>query len=212
MSSKQQVFHFFAYISRMKLIDRWSLMRCTQRENVGEHSLQVAIIAHALTLIKNKYFFGQISAERVALCAMFHDSTEVITGDLPTPVKYYSSEIRNAYLEIESHAAEQLIQLLPEDFKTEYRDLMVLPESDKPIYEMIKAADTLAAYIKCLEEAAAGNHEFSRAKRAIELKIKSLSARPEVEYFVQHFIPSFSMTIDDISHPYEASNPEQNSL
>ncbi len=187
----------------MKLIDRWSLMRCTQRENVGEHSLQVAIIAHSLTLISNKYFFGQISPERVALCALFHDATEVITGDLPTPVKYYSNEIRNAYLEIESHAAEQLIQLLPEDFKEDYRSLLILPESDKPIYEMIKAADTLSAYIKCLEEAAAGNNEFSRAKKALEQKVKLLCSRPEVEYFVQHFIPSFSLTIDDISHPLE---------
>ncbi len=187
----------------MKLIDRWSLMRCTQRENVGEHSLQVAIIAHALCLIKNKYFNGNLSAERVALCAIFHDSTEVITGDLPTPVKYYSHEIRKAYLEIESHAADQLVQLLPPDFQEEYKNLLVIPKEDKSIQIIVKAADSLAAYIKCLEEEAAGNNEFSRAKKAIEQKVNSLRSLPEVDYFAKHFIPSFSLTIDEISHPFE---------
>ncbi len=203
MNSQKQIFHFFAYISRMKLIDRWSLMRCTQRENVQEHSLQVAVIAHALTLIKNKYFGGTISPERVALCAIFHDTTEVITGDLPTPIKYYSHEIRNAYLEIEGRAADQLIDLLPEDFKEDYKNLLVIPKEESAIKDIIKAADTLAAYIKCLEEQAAGNNEFSRAKKSIEEKVKSIGTRPEVEYFIQHFIPSFSLTIDEISHPLE---------
>ena len=203
MNSQKQIFHFFAYISRMKLIDRWSLMRCTQRENVQEHSLQVAVIAHALTLIKNKYFGGTISPERVALCAIFHDTTEVITGDLPTPIKYYSHEIRNAYLEIEGRAADQLIDLLPEDFKEDYKNLLVIPKEESAIKDIIKAADTLAAYIKCLEEQAAGNNEFRRAKKSIEEKVKSIGTRPEVEYFIQHFIPSFSLTIDEISHPLE---------
>jgi 5'-deoxynucleotidase len=199
----QKAFHFFAYMSRMKLIDRWSLMRCTQRENVQEHSLQVAMIAHALTLIKNKYFYGKISAEKVAVCAMFHDATEVLTGDMPTPVKYYSKQIRSAYHEIESHAAGQLMKLLPDDLKSEYLDLLVIPEVDSEIQDIIKAADTIAAYLKCLEEQAAGNNEFSRAQKTIEGKVTALCSRPEVEYFVKHFVPSFSLTIDEISQQFE---------
>lgn len=186
----------------MKLIDRWSLMRCTQRENVQEHSLQVAIIAHALTLIKNKYFGGNISPEQVALCAMFHDSTEVLTGDLPTPVKYYSPEIKNAYKEIENTAAEQLLKLLPEDFKEDYRKLLMVSEHDE-IHGLIKAADSIAAFVKCLEEEAAGNNEFSRAKKTIESKLNTLRTKPEVDYFMKNFIPSFSLTLDEMSKPFE---------
>lgn len=199
----QKSHHFFAYLARMKLIDRWSLMRCTERENVQEHSLQVAIIAHALCLIKNKYFKGNLSPETVALKAIFHDATEVLTGDLPTPVKYFNPEIRNAYLAIEDHAVEQLIKLLPEEFKAEYRKLLLMSEEEKETKFMIKAADTLAAYIKCQEEEAAGNREFSRAKKSIEIKLKEFRLRPEVDYFFQHFIPSFSLTLDELSQPLE---------
>ncbi len=202
----QKVFHFFAYMSRMKLIDRWSLMRCTQRENVQEHSLQVAMIAHALTLIKNKYFKGQISAERVAVCAMFHDATEVLTGDMPTPVKYYSHQIRSAYHEIEGYAASQLMKLLPEDFKSDYQNLLVISDADAEIRDLIKAADTLAAYLKCLEEQAAGNSEFSRAQKSIEVKLNRLCERPEVEFFMKNFVPSFSLTIDEMSQEFEVEN------
>ena len=197
-------FHFFAYLSRMKLIDRWSLMRCTQQENVQEHSLQVAVIAHALALIKNKYYGGTLAPESVALHAIFHDATEVLTGDLPTPVKYFNKEIRNAYLEIESHAVEQLLKLLPEDLRPDYRRLLLIPESDSGVRELVKAADSLAAYIKCLEEQAAGNEEFRRARKTLESKISTLCKLPEVEYFVKNFISSFSLTIDEISQPFES--------
>lgn len=196
-------FHFFSYISRMKLIDRWSLMRCTQRENVQEHSLQVAVIAHALTLIKNKYYNGSLSPEKVALYAIYHDSSEVLTGDLPTPVKYHSNELRNAYKEIESSAVEQLLKLLPEDLKEDYRKLLLIPENEKEAQKIIKAADTISAYIKCLEEEAAGNNEFSRAKKTIESKVESLRSMPEVDHFMKHFVPSFSLTLDEISRPFE---------
>lgn len=204
VSISEPKFHFFSYLARMKLIDRWSLMRCTQRENVQEHSLQVSVIAHALTLIKNKYFNGNLSPEKVALCAIFHDSTEVLTGDLPTPVKYYSSEIKNAYKEIENNAAEQLLKLLPEDFKEDYRKLLLVPEADHEVHSIIKAADTIAAFVKCLEEEAAGNNEFSRAKKTIENKLNTLRSKPEVDYFVKNFIPSFSLTLDEMSKPFEA--------
>lgn len=198
-----QPFHFFAYLARMKLIDRWSLMRCTQRENVQEHSLQVAIIAHALCVIKNKYFGGVIPPERVALIAIFHDATEVLTGDLPTPVKYFNNEIRQAYLTIEDHAVEQLLMLLPEDLKREYRNLLLVPDEDRETQKLVKAADTISAYIKCLEEESAGNHEFSRAKKSIESNLEKLREQQEVDYFLRHFVPSFSLTIDDISRPLE---------
>ena len=198
MNPSQQ-FHFFAYVARMKLIDRWSLMRCTQRENVQEHSLQVAMIAHAIALIKNKFHGGKLSPESVALKAIYHDATEVLTGDLPTPVKYFSAEIRNAYLEIESHAVEQLIKLLPDELRESYKSLLLIPEADTETRSIIKASDTLAAYIKCLEEQAAGNHEFSRARKTLEEKVRALCAQPEIEYFVKHFVPSFSLTLDELS-------------
>lgn len=184
----------------MKLIDRWSLMRCTQRENVQEHSLQVAIIAHALCLIKNKYFDGHVNPERVALKAIFHDATEVLTGDLPTPVKYFNNEIRDAYNQIEDHAIDQLMKLLPPEFVDDYRSLL---SEDPETKSMIKAADTLAAYIKCVEEEAAGNHEFSRAKKSIEAKLQDSRKRPEVDYFMKTFVPSFSLTLDELSQPLE---------
>jgi 5'-deoxynucleotidase len=194
-------FHFFAYLARMKLIDRWALMRCTQRENVQEHSLQVATIAHALCIVKNKYYGGTLNADRVAVTAIFHDATEVLTGDLPTPVKYFNEEIRSAYVAIEDHAIDQLFKLLPDDLKPDYKDLLYVPDAE--IQKIIKAADTIAAYIKCLEEESAGNHEFSRAKKTIGAKVEQLRAEPEVDYFVKNFIPSFSLTIDDISRPLE---------
>jgi 5'-deoxynucleotidase len=191
--------HFFAYLARMKLIDRWSLMRCTQKENVQEHSLQVAITAHALALIKNKHFGGKVNAERVALLAIFHDATEVLTGDLPTPVKYFSPELRAAYGAIEEHAVDQLVGLLPEGLRGEYKSLLSLSDEDQAVRDLIKAADNICAYVKCLEEEAAGNHEFSGAKKSIEAKIEALRLRPEVDYFVKNFVPSFSLSLDEMS-------------
>lgn len=194
-------FHFFAYLSRMKLIDRWALMRCTQRENVQEHSLQVAAIAHALAVIKNKFYGGKLNPDRVATTAIYHDATEVLTGDMPTPVKYFNEQIRSAYVAIEEHAIDQLLKLLPDELKSEYKDLLEAP--DEEMQKIIKAADTLAAYVKCLEEESAGNHEFSRARKTIGTKVDELCRRPEVDYFVRTFIPSFSLTIDDIHRPLE---------
>ena len=194
--------HFFAYLARMKLIDRWSLMRCTSRENVQEHSLQVAIIAHALALIKNRHFGGSLVPEKVALHAIFHDATEVLTGDLPTPVKYFSPEIRAAYNAIEDHAVSQLLGLLPQDLRGDYAQ--IFSSEDQEIHRLVKGADVIAAYIKCLEEESAGNHEFSRAKKAIEAKLHSLcEQQPEVNYFTQQFVPSFSLTLDELSAPLE---------
>lgn len=203
MSKTPEPFHFFAYVSRMKFIERWSLMRCTQPENVQEHSLQVAVVAHALAVVKNKYFEGRLNPDRVALAAIFHDATEVMTGDLPTPVKYFNPEMRTAYQAIEGHAVEQLLSLLPDDLREDYRGLLSLPDDQQDMHDIIKAADSICAYIKCLEEEVAGNHEFSRAKKTIGAKVRSLCERPEVDYFVKHFVPSFALTLDEISRPFE---------
>lgn len=160
------------------------------------------MVAHALVLIRNKFFGGSLSPERVALHAMFHDATEVLTGDLPTPVKYYNDDIRKAYKEIESHSTEQLLKLLPEEFKPDYRALF--DSGDPEIEAVIKSADSLCAYIKCLEELAAGNREFSRAAKTIGDKVHALRRRPEVDYFVANFIPGFSLTLDELSDPLES--------
>jgi 5'-deoxynucleotidase len=195
--------HFFAYLSRMKLIDRWGLMRCVKPENVQEHSLQVAVIAHALALIKKRKFGGRADPERVATLALFHDATEVLTGDLPTPVKYFNPEIRDAYRALEGHAAAQLLKLLPEEMRGEYEDLLTIGEDEHEAKELIKAADTLCAYIKCLEEKAAGNKEFSRAEKTLGAKLQSYAERPEVAVFLKDFVPGFTMTLDEISKPLE---------
>lgn len=178
-------------------------MRSTQSENVQEHCLQVAMIAHCLALVSRKFYGGSANPESVAVHAMFHDASEVLTGDLPTPVKYFNGEIRDAYRSIEGHAAQQLLKLLPEDLKSDYENILSHQEGDPEIHRLVKAADTLAAYIKCLEEKAAGNGEFLKAEKAIELKLKGLKSQPEVEYFMRVFIPGFSLTLDEISQPLE---------
>lgn len=191
-------YHFFAYLSRMKLIERWSLMRSTQKENVQEHSLQVAVVAHALALTKNKYFAGSLNIERVALLSLYHDATEVLTGDLPTPVKYFNPEIRETYKTIEKYAANQLLNSLPEDFRKDYSPLLIEEEKDKELWSLIKVADKICAYIKCLEEKAAGNPEFAAAEKTLLKTIQSAET-PEVKFFLETFVPSFSKNIDEMS-------------
>jgi len=179
------------------------LMRCVQQENVQEHSLQVAVIAHALALIKQKKFGGGADPERVATLALFHDATEVLTGDLPTPVKYFNPEIREAYRALEGHAAKQLLKLLPGDMRGDYEDLLTIKEEEHEAKDLIKIADTICAYIKCLEEKGAGNLEFSRAEKALGEKLKTFSSQPEVAHFIENFVPGFTMTLDEISKPLE---------
>lgn len=193
--------HFFAYLLRMKLIERWSLMRSTYRENIQEHSLEVGVIAHALAMIKNKYFDGNVPVERVALLALYHDATEVITGDLPTPVKYFNKQIKEAYKELEVHAGEKLVSLLPPDFQDEFRKLINPSDEPEETLLIIKAADTLSAYIKCLEEKSAGNPEFDRARKSLEERLHAYKL-PEVDYFMEKFIPSFSLSLDELSDPF----------
>lgn len=189
---------FFAIISRMKYIDRWSLMRNTHSENLSEHSLDTAVIAHALAVIKNKRFGGSVNPERAALLAIFHDVPEVITGDMPTPVKYFSSEIRQAYAGVESAAENRLLSLLPDDLRDEYRPLITHEGEDAELLRIVKCADKLSALIKCMEEEKACNREFSAAKASTAAAIREMNM-PEGIEFLEKFIPAFALTLDDLN-------------
>ena len=190
--------HFFAYLARMTLIQRWPLMRSVTTENISEHSLQVAFVAHALALIKNKKFGGQCNPERIALLSMFHDCSEVITGDLPTPIKYYNPTIAEEYKKIELAAEQRLLALLPEEFQEDYAPLIDSEKINKDDYAIVKQADSLCAYLKCLEELNAGNHEFTQAKKRLQETLEARST-PEMQYFLDTFAQSFTLTLDDIS-------------
>ena len=187
---------FFLMFNRMKLIDRWALMRNTSKENIAEHSHSVAVIAHALALIGNKKFGKNYDASRAALLALYHDTTEVITGDMPTPVKYYNDEIKNVYKDIEHIAGERLLNMLPEEFKDDYRSFFEAEESDKALWALVKAADKISALIKCIEEHRMGNLEFETALSAQENKINAIDL-PEVKYFSEHFLPAYYLTLDE---------------
>jgi 5'-deoxynucleotidase len=189
--------HFFAYLSRMKLIQRWALMQNIRQENVQEHSLQVAIVAHALATIGNRHFGRDFDAAKTALLGIFHDASEVFTVDMPTPAKYFSPEIRAAYQEMESQAHRKLLSFLPADLRPDYQDLIEGRDEDAPLWKLVKAADSICAYLKCLEEIAAGNREFHRAKIGIETKLREYKME-EVDYFLRYFSPSFSLTLDEL--------------
>ncbi len=190
--------HFFAHLARMTLIQRWPLMRCVTSENISEHSLQVAFVAHALALIKNKHFHGQCNPERIALLAMFHDCSEVLTGDMPTPIKYYNPNIAIEYKKIELAAEKRLIAMLPEEFQADYAPLLDSEQINEVDYAMVKQADTICAYLKSLEELNAGNHEFTQAKKRLK---ETLDERhtPEMKYFLDTFAKSFTLTLDEIN-------------
>ncbi|MFC3396203.1 5'-deoxynucleotidase [Brenneria rubrifaciens] len=190
--------HFFAHLSRLKLISRWPLMRNVRTENVSEHSLQVAFVAHALAVIKNRKFNGDMNAERIALLAMYHDASEVLTGDMPTPIKYYNAQIAHEYKKIEKIAQQKLIAMLPDELQQDYRSLLDGQYTSEDERAIVKQADALCAYLKCLEELSAGNTEFTLAKARLE-KTLQLRNSPEMDYFMEVFIPSFSLSLDEIS-------------
>ncbi|MBN9928939.1 5'-deoxynucleotidase [Pantoea agglomerans] len=190
--------HFFAHLSRLKLINRWPLMRNVRTENVSEHSLQVAMVAHALAVIKNLKFNGSLNADHIAMLALYHDASEVLTGDLPTPVKYYNAQIAHEYKKIEKIAQQKLIEMLPEEFQAIYRPLIDEHLHSEEEQAVLKQADALCAYVKCLEELSAGNNEFLLAKARLE-KTLALRRSPEMDYFVEVFIPSFRLSLDEIS-------------
>lgn len=191
--------HFFAYLSRMKLINRWPLMRNVQTENISEHSLQVAFVAHALALIKNKKFAGNVNPERIALIAMFHDAGEVLTGDLPTPIKYYNPEIAREYKKIEKIAEQKLVGMLPPEFQDDYRMLIDSDSLQPEEQHIVKQADALCAYLKCIEELSAGNNEFKLAKKRLKKTLRDRHSE-EMDYFMNVFVPSFHLSLDEISH------------
>lgn len=195
--------HFFAYISRLKLIRRWGLMRNTQRENDMEHSLQVAFIAHGLALISKYKYHKEIDPEKVVVLACYHDVSEVITGDLPTPIKYNNANIKNSYKDLEKRACNQLLAMLNPEYREEYSSYL-LPEKNTLEYRIVKAADKICAHIKCVEEVGAGNREFEKAKTSTLEAIKALNME-EVEDFMRESMPSFSMSLDEISNDIDES-------
>ena len=190
-------YHFFAFLSRMKHITRWGLMRNTSTENIQEHSLQVSMLAHALAVISNTCFNGNVNPDRVAVLAVYHDSNETLTGDLPTPIKYFNPSIQRAYKDLEDVSKNKLLSMLPDEMKAEYQKILFFDEASAE-GKIVKAADRLSAYIKCLEEEKAGNTEFKKAAASILNKITAMQM-PEVDYFMEHFIPGFKLTLDELS-------------
>lgn len=188
--------NFFGMLARMKYIHRWGLMRNTINENIAEHSLEVAVIAHALAVIGNVRLGKHLNEEHIAMMGIMHDTTEIITGDLPTPIKYYAPEIRDAYKRVEHIAANQLLSELPEDMRESYRNILI--EDDGEEWKYVKAADKLAAYIKCIQERNTGNTDFSKAEASTK-KVLDEMQMEEVEIFIRDFLPSYTKTIDEIS-------------
>lgn len=189
--------HFFAYISKMKWIRRWGLMKNTAEENIMEHSWQVAVIAHGLAVIKNEVFEGNVDAEHIAMLALYHETGEVITGDFATPVKYFNPEVKNAIHDMEDLAKERIHSMLPSELQPAYREL-ILPDETTEEYKIVKAADRICAYLKCVEELKWGNREFEKAEASIRADIEAID-REEVRYFLAHFIESFSLTLDELN-------------
>ena len=190
-------FHFFAYMNRMKYIRRWGLMRNTQVDNDMEHSLQTAMIAHGIALIGNKRFDREYDAEHIMALAVYHDASEVITGDLPTPIKHNNPVIKDEYHRLESIANQRLLAMLPEDLREEYTSLIEADENT-PEWKIVKAADRISAYIKCVEERKAGNREFIEAEMSTLAAIRA-DALPEVQLFMEQFAPGFALSLDEIS-------------
>ena len=189
-------YNFFAYISRMKYIGRWSLMRNSLPENIQEHSHMVAVIAHALGIIRRDVFGVECNPEECAAAALYHDCSEILTGDLPTPIKYHSDDIRDSYKQLESLACSKLLDTLPEEIRASFEPL-VDGEAAERLHDIIKAADKLSAYIKCIEERRAGNDEFLSAEKQTRA-ILDASPMPEVKYFLDNFIPAFELTLDEL--------------
>ncbi len=192
------MYSFFAFVFRQKYITRWALMRNISLETLSEHSAEVAVLAHALALIGNRIYGKEYNPDRIAATALFHDVPEVITGDLPTPVKYFSRELKKNYSEIEENAITTLLSRLPEALREDYESLLRESDRDYDTHRLIKAADKLAAYIKCLEEEKGGNTEFRSAAQTIKEALDAYPC-PELHYFMEECLPAFSMTLDEIS-------------
>ena len=188
--------NFFAYISRMRYIGRWSLMRNSLPENIQEHSHMVAVIAHALGVIRRDVFGVPCDPNKAAAVALYHDASEILTGDLPTPIKYHSADIRGAYQQVEKLACDKLLATLPDELRPAYEELLT-GETQERLHDLVKAADKLSAYIKCIEERKAGNNEFLSAEKQTRAVLEA-SKLPEVGYFLEHFIPAFELNLDEL--------------
>lgn len=188
---------FFAYLERLRWIKRWGLKRNVVEENVMEHSWQVATISHVLAIIHNKKFDGDIDPNQVATAALYHDVSEIITGDLPSPIKYHSDRILSAYRIIEHEAEEELLGLLPKDMQSDFEDILLHEKVDTKVATFVKAADLISAFLKCQLEVNSGNHEFEDAQKAIEDSIRQL-AMPEVDYFMATFVDSYLLSLDEL--------------
>ncbi|WP_378952919.1 5'-deoxynucleotidase [Pelosinus sp. sgz500959] len=191
--------HFFAFLSRMKFIQRWGLMRNTTMENIQEHSLQVGMIAHNLAVIRNTHFGGELDVGKVALIGMYHEISEIFTGDLPTPVKYFNPQIKTVYKDIEGMAQKKMYNMLPNELKSYYQNLLIYQEEDAELWRLVKAADKISAYLKCVEELKVGNQEFSVALKMLRQELAE-SNLPEVNYFMEVFSPSFFLSLDELNY------------
>jgi 5'-deoxynucleotidase len=191
--------HFFAYMYRLRYIKRWSLMRNTVTENVAEHSFQTALLTHALCSIANEVYGKNVPTDKAVVMALFHDTTEVFTGDIPTPVKHHSSGMLDNFREIEQLASERLLDMVPDPLKNVYRPLVTgKHDLQNELRRYVKAADLLDAYLKCVTELSAGNREFAVAKNQILDSLRKLGV-PEADYFLEHFAPSFEKALDELS-------------
>lgn len=191
-------YNFYAYMDRMKYIKRWQLMRSVREENIMEHSQNVAVLAHALAVIRNKIYGGHADVNKTVLYALYHETSEVMTGDLPTPIKYFNNGIKGEYKQLERRACEKMLSMLPDELQGELSPY-ILSDEDSEEYKLVKAADRLAAYVKCLEEIKCGNGEFVKAKNSIENDLKN-RGMPEIEYFFKHFIDGYSKTLDELEN------------
>ena len=189
---------FFAFLKRMRFINRWSLMRNTETENIQEHSLEVAMVAHNLAALKNEYFGGNLDINKVAVIAMYHEVSEIFTGDMPTPIKYFDPKLRSLYGEVETLAQEKMLSTLPKRLQAVYKPYIVDAET-LPEWSIVKAADTLSAYMKCVNELHAGNDEFKEAHDTILAKLKTLNM-PEVDMFIEEYVPALSESLDKLNY------------
>ena len=189
---------FYAMMSRMKLIERWALMRNSLSENISEHSLEVSIIAHAMAVISNERLGNHLNAEKAALIGIYHDATEIITGDMPTPVKYFNENIQGAFKAVEKAAADRLLAMLPEDIRRSYESIFLPQEEELYLWKLVKASDKLSALIKCIEERKTGNTEFLSAEKSIAAILTSMKL-PEVDIFMKDFLPAYDRNLDELN-------------
>lgn len=190
--------HFYAFLSRMKYINRWALMRNTSEETLSQHSHEVAAVAYALCVIGNRRYGRQYNAERASLLGLYHDMPEILTGDMPTPVKYFNPEIKEAYKKVEDSASEKLLDTLPDDLREDFRFLFYKKDEDAELWKIVKAADKLSALIKCIEERKAGNLEFAKAEQSTRESILAMEL-PEAQDFIEEFLPGYELTLDQLT-------------